>query len=383
MPLPDDARIISVDDHVIEHPRVWLDRMPQKYQDVAPRIERLPDGNDTWIFNGKPSGNFALNAVAGKHPREFGLDPRSYDDMRPGCYDIEQRIKDMDVEGVWAQLCFPNMGGFAGSTFFACEDKSLAAECIRAYNDFILDEWCAYAPERQIPLVMIPFWDVEASVKEIGRTAAKGAKSVSFLEAPHRVGLPSYHTDHWDPILRASEEAGLPLSVHFGSGGAPSGVAQDADMFVTIALFGINSMMACVDLLISPVFYKFPNLKFVLSEGGIGWIPYILERADYSWGRHKFWCDIDQDRKPSELFKDHIYGAFISDQNGIDLRHSIGVEQILFESDYPHSDCNWPHTRKVLGEQLANVPDDEARLIVEGNARKLFNFPAPAQQPSA
>ncbi|SHM66699.1 amidohydrolase family protein [Cryptosporangium aurantiacum] len=376
MPLPDDAKIISVDDHVIEHPRVWLDRMPQKYQDVAPRIERLPDGNDTWIFNGKPSGNFALNAVAGKHPREFGMDPRSYDDMRPGCHDIGERIKDMDVEGVWAQLCFPNMGGFAGSTFYACEDKDLAAECIRAYNDFILDEWCAYAPDRQIPLVMVPFWDVQAAVKEVERTAAKGAKSVSFIEAPHRVGLPSYHTDHWDPLLRICEEANLPVSVHFGSGGAPQGVAQDADMFVTIALFGINSMMACVDLLISPVFYKFPNIKFVLSEGGIGWIPYILERADYSWGRHKYWCNIDQDRKPSELFKDHIYGAFISDQNGIDLRHSIGVEQILFESDYPHSDCNWPHTRKVLGEQLAGVPDDEARLIVEGNARRIFNFPA-------
>ncbi|GAA3391422.1 amidohydrolase family protein [Cryptosporangium minutisporangium] len=376
MPLPDDAKIISVDDHVIEHPRVWLDRMPQKYQDVAPRIERLPDGNDTWIFNGQPSGNFALNAVAGKHPREFGMDPRSYDDMRPGCHDIAERIKDMDTEGVWAQLCFPNMGGFAGSTFYACEDKDLAAECIRAYNDFILDEWCAYAPDRQIPLVMVPFWDVRAAVKEVERTAAKGAKSVSFLEAPHRVGLPSYHTDHWDPLLRTCEEANLPLSVHFGSGGAPQGTAPDADMFVMIALFGINSMMACVDLLMSPVFYKFPNLKFVLSEGGIGWIPYILERADYSWGRHKYWCNIDQERKPSELFKDHIYGAFISDQNGIDLRHSIGVDQILFESDYPHSDCNWPHTRKVLGEQLANVPDDEARLIVEGNARRLFNFPA-------
>jgi predicted TIM-barrel fold metal-dependent hydrolase len=375
MPLPDDAQLISVDDHVIEHPRVWLDRMAAKYQDVAPRIQRLPDGNDTWIFDGKPSGNFALNAVAGKHPREYGMDPRSYDDMRPGCYDIEERIKDMDTEGVWAQLAFPNMGGFAGSTFFACDDKDLAAECVRAYNDFILDEWCAYAPDRQIPLVMVPFWDVEAAVKEVERTAAKGAKSVSFIEAPHRLRLPSYHTDHWDPLLRICEEAQLPLSVHFGSGGAPRGVAADADMFVTIALFGINSMMATVDLLISPVFYKFPNLKFVLSEGGIGWIPYILERADYSWGRHKYWCDIDQDRKPSELFKDHIFGCFISDQTGIDERHKIGVEQILFESDYPHSDTNWPHTRKLLDDSLAAVPDDEARLIVEGNARRIFNFP--------
>ncbi|MDT5357536.1 MAG: hypothetical protein QOJ56_6068, partial [Mycobacterium sp.] len=232
--LPDDAKIISVDDHVIEHPRVWLDRLPAKYADVAPRIVKLPDGNDTWLYEGKQSGNFALNAVAGKHPRDFGMDPRSYDDMLPGCHHIEDRIKDMDIEGTWAQLCFPNFGGFAGSTFYGAEDKDLAKLCISAYNDFILDEWCAYAPARQIPLMMVPFWDIDASVAEIERTAAKGAKSVSFIEAPHKLGLPSYHTDHWDPILRVCEEAELPLSMHFGSGGMPQGLAPDGDMFISI-----------------------------------------------------------------------------------------------------------------------------------------------------
>jgi predicted TIM-barrel fold metal-dependent hydrolase len=222
---------------------------------------------------------------------------------------------------------------------------------------------------------MVPFWDVEASVKEIERTAAKGARSVSFLEAPHRIGLPSYHTDHWDPILRACEETEMPLSVHFGSGGAPQGVAPDGDMFITIALFGLNSMMAMVDLLISPVFHKFPKTKFVLSEGGIGWIPYLLERADYSFERHKYWCDINTDRRPSELFDDHIFGCFVSDNTGLAERYKIGVNNILFESDYPHSDCNWPHTRKLLAESLTDIPDAEARLIVEDNARRIFRFP--------
>jgi predicted TIM-barrel fold metal-dependent hydrolase len=374
--LPDDAKIISVDDHVIEHPRVWLDRLPAKYADEAPRIVKLPDGNDTWLYEGKQSGNFALNAVAGKHPREFGMDPRSYDDMLPGCYSIEERIKDMDIEGVWAQLCFPNFGGFAGSTFFAAKDKDLAKLGISAYNDFVLDEWCAYAPDRQIPLMMVPFWDVEASVREIERTAAKGAKSISFVEAPHKLGLPSYHTDHWDPILRICEEAELPLSMHFGSGGMPQGLAPDGDLFISIALFGLNSMITTVDLLMSDVFYKFPNLKVALSEGGIGWMPYLLERIDYSWGRHKYWCNINADKLPSELFREHIYGCFISDQSGIEQRHRIGVDNILFESDYPHSDSNWPHTRKLLAEHLADVPDDEARKIVESNARSLYNFPA-------
>jgi predicted TIM-barrel fold metal-dependent hydrolase len=373
--LPDDAKVISVDDHVIEHPRVFTDRLPSKYKDDMPRIETLPDGNDTWIYEGKRSGNFALNAVAGKHPSEFGMDPRSYSDMRPGCHDPVERLKDMDTEGVWAQLGFPNFGGFAGSTFFAAKDRTLAELCITAYNDFILDEWCAAAPDRFIPLVMVPFWDVEASVKEIERTAAKGARSVSFLEAPHRIGLPSYHTDHWDPILRACEETEMPLSVHFGSGGAPQGVAPDGDMFITIALFGLNSMMAMVDLLISPVFHKFPKTKFVLSEGGIGWIPYLLERADYSFERHKYWCDINTDRRPSELFDDHIFGCFVSDNTGLAERYKIGVNNILFESDYPHSDCNWPHTRKLLAESLTDIPDAEARLIVEDNARRIFRFP--------
>jgi predicted TIM-barrel fold metal-dependent hydrolase len=374
--LPDDAKIISVDDHVIEHPRVFLDRLPAKYADVAPRIVKLPDGNDTWLYEGKQSGNFALNAVAGKHPREFGMDPRSYGDMLPGCFSIADRIKDMDIEGVWAQLCFPNFGGFAGSTFHGAQDKDLAKLCITAYNDFILDEWCGYAPDRQIPLMMVPYWDVEASVREIERTAAKGAKSISFVEAPHKLGLPSYHTDHWDPILRICEEAGLPLSMHFGSGGMPKGLAPDGSFFIGIALFGLNSMMATVDLLFSDMFYKFPNLKVALSEGGIGWMPYLLERIDYSWGRHRYWCDINADKLPSELFREHIYGCFISDQSGIEQRHRIGVDNILFESDYPHSDSNWPHTRKLLAEHLADVPDDEARKIVELNARALYHFPA-------
>ncbi|MGX7680063.1 amidohydrolase family protein [Jatrophihabitans sp. DSM 45814] len=373
--LPDDAKIVSVDDHVIEHPTVWTDRMPAKYADRAPHIERI-DGNDSWIYEGKVAGNFALNAVAGKHPREFGLDPRSYDDMLPGCYGIADRIKDMDIEGIWAQLCFPNFGGFAGSTFAKQGDLAFAAKCISVYNDFILDEWCAYAPDRQIPLMMLPYWDVEASVKEVERTVPLGAKSITFLEAPHNLGLPSYHTDHWDPLLAVCEEAKLPLSVHFGSGGSPQGLAPDGDFFITIALFGLNSMMATVDMLMSPMFYKFPGLKVALSEGGIGWMPYLLERTDYSWGRHKYWCDVNAEKVPSELFREHIYGCFISDQAGIDNRHLIGIDNIMFESDYPHSDSNWPHTRKMLAEALIDVPDDEARKIVELNARRLYNFPA-------
>src|SRR5690606_20751712 len=341
--LPEDLQIISVDDHVIEHPRVWLDRMPAKFQDQAPRIERADDGNDWWIYEGQKAGNFALNAVAGKDPKDFGMDPRSYDDMLPGCYDIAERIRDMDREGVWAQLCFPNMGGFAGRVFWQSKDRELGQECVRAYNDWILDEWCAHDPDRQIPLVMLPFWDVEASVAELQRTLEKGARSATFLEAPHRLGLPSFHSDHWDPLFAVAQEAEFPLSVHFGSGGGELTMAPDANYTVSIAMMGMNSMAAMIDLLLSPVFHKFPGLKFALSEGGIGWMPYALERADYTWTRHRWYNDVNKEVPPSELFKDHIYGCFISDHAGIEMRHRIGVDNIMFESDYPHSDSNWPH----------------------------------------
>jgi len=375
--LPSDAKIISVDDHVIEHSRVWLDRLPSKYQDVAPRIERAEDGNDWWIYEGQQAGNFALNAVAGKDPKEFGMDPRSFDDMLPGCYRIEDRIKDMDREGVWAQLCFPNMAGFAGTVFAKSKDLELGRLCVQAYNDFIIDEWCAYDPARQIPLVMVPWWDVEATVKEIYRTAEKGAKSFTFVELPHRLGLPSWHTDHWDPVLAAAQETDMTISLHFGSGGSPdvSPEGGTKNFTVAISLFGLNSMSALAELLLSPVFHKFPKLKIALSEGGIGWIPYMLERIDYVWERHRWYNDVNREVRPSDLFRKHIFGCFISDRHGIESRHAIGVDNIMFESDYPHSDSNWPNTRELLAQALADVPDDEARKMVELNARRVYNFP--------
>jgi len=380
MPLPDDAQVISVDDHVIEHPRVWLDRVPSKFGDAIPRIERMDDGSDWWIYEGKKAGNFALNAVAGKPREQFGLEPRTYDDMRPGCHDINERLKDMDIEGVWAEVAFPNMPGFSGRVFEESTDMELAEACTRAYNDWILDEWCASAPGRQIPMVILPYWDIDASVKELYRTADKGARTYSFLELPHMRGFPSYHTDHWDPLLAATEEANMAVSVHFGSTGAsdmipPEGGHGGGVNINRITVMGLNSAFSMAQMLTSRMFHKFPKLRFALSEGGIGWMPYLLERIDYVWDRHRWYNDINREIPPSELFKDHIFGCFIYDDAGIEARHRIGVDQIMFESDYPHSDSNWPHTRKMLAASLANVPDEEARKIVELNARRVYNWP--------
>ncbi|HLY84582.1 MAG TPA: amidohydrolase family protein [Acidimicrobiales bacterium] len=372
--LPKDVQIVSVDDHVVEHPNVWQDRLPAKYKEAGPKNIRDDQGRDVWHFEGQLHFNGGLNAVAGKPREEFGMDPVSYDDMLPGCFEPQARVKDMDADGIHAQLCFPTLPGFAGSTFLAADDKDLAAACVSAWNDWMVDEWCAYAPGRQIPLALVPFWDIDKTVAEVERVAAKGSKAISFTEAPHNLGLPSLHTDHWDPLFAAAQDANLPLCMHFGSGGSPP-IAPGGPFTAAIALFGLNSIMATVELVNSRIFERFPNLKVALSEGGIGWMPYILERTDYTWERHRFYTGMADAKRPSEIFRDHIYGCFISDEAGLKNIDLIGVDNIMFEGDYPHSDSNWPNARKLLEVSLADVPDDQARKIAESNARSLFNFP--------
>ncbi|MGX7727536.1 amidohydrolase family protein [Rhodococcus sp. 5G237] len=390
MPLQDYMNIISVDDHLIEHPRVWQDRLPEKFQEAGPKIIESDQGHHIWEFEGTQFPYIGLNAVAGREQKDFGVEPVRYDDMIPGCYEPKARLKDMDLDGVHASMSFPTFPGFGGGVFQRAKDKELALACVKAWNDFQLDEWCAADPDRLIPLGILPTWDVKESVKEVERLAERGTRTVSFPDAPTPLGLPSFHTDHWDPLWSALEAANMPVSLHFGSGGFTPGFdfsakAQNATIFdnagtdetpfaVAIALFASNHMWSLVDLLFSGALQKHPNLKVALSEGGIGWIPYILERTDFVWDRHRWYQNIDKDSRPSDLFKKHFWGCFIDDEHGLNNRHQIGIDRLMVEIDYPHSDSNWPNSRKRIAETLASVPDDEAHKIVELNARELFNW---------
>lgn len=386
MPLPPDAQLISIDDHVIEPPHVWQDRLPEKYREAGPRFVEVEGdfidvaGNDVsgqreaWVFEDRMYPNFALNAVVDRDPSEFGSEPYRLEEIMPGCHQPEERVADMDRDGIQAQLCFPTFPRLAGTVFLEADDKDLALLCVRAYNDFIIDEWCGAAPDRLIPMVVLPLWDVDLCVEEIERTAAKGTKAISFPESPARLGLHSFHDRGWNPVFAAAQEADLALCMHFGSSGMPPETSDDAPQALWIATMGTNSMIAAADLVYSPVFHEFPDLRVALSEGGIGWIPYMLERVDYVWERHRFWTGLAPDVRPSELFRRHIWGCFIDDTTGIRARHEIGIDRICWECDYPHSDSNWPNSRKLLAEELLDVPDSEARRIAEMNARELLRF---------
>ncbi|MEO9329027.1 amidohydrolase family protein [Gordonia aurantiaca] len=379
MPLQDHMQLISTDDHLIEHPMLWQDRLPSKYRESGPRIVEkvMNEGNppaQVWQWEGRIYPYIGLNAVAGKKPEEYGAEPVRYDDMLPGCYDPKARLADMDIDGVHAALCFPSFPKFAGTVFLQGEDKELAHLCVQAWNDYVLDEWCPTAPDRYIPMTIMPLWDVDLCIKEIERTIDRGARAISFVENPVPLGLPSFHTDHWDRFFSACEEYEQVLSIHFGTSGKPPITAPEAPMAVMIALFGCNSMYATADLLFSPVFHKHPKLRFALSEGGIGWVPYMLERIDATWEKHRYYQNINQTVRPSDLFREHMFGCFIEDQHGIDNRHAVGIDNITWECDYPHSDSNWPNSRKVVAEQMRNVPDEDVHKMVELNARRLFRF---------
>ena len=371
--LPDDAPLISVDDHVIEHQNVWQDRLPAKWLDVAPKV--VPeDGIPIWHFEDRRYPPLGLDAVAGDDPTEFKLTPKAFELMRPGCYDPAARLADMDEDGVHASLCFPQFPRFAGQTFLEADDKELALACVRAWNDFMLDEWSATDPSRLLALAIVPAWDPQLAADEIRRTAARGSRAITFSENPAALGLPSFWSDHWDPMLAALEETDIPMCLHIGSSSRPIVPHDDAPLPEIISLLNLLSMAALSDLVFSPIFNRHPRLKVILAECGIGWVPYMLDRLDQVWTKQRHQSKVNVEQMPSECFRDHIWTCFIDEDAGIELRHRIGVDKILCEVDYPHSDTTWPNSRKLLAHRLHDVPDDEARRIAGGNAAQLLKL---------
>ena len=367
--------LVSVDDHLIEPPGLWTDRAPSKWRERVPRIVEA-EGREFWEYDGVRSTNMAISAVAGKDPSEFGKDPARFADMRAGCYDIAERVRDMDLDGVTAQLCFPTYAGWVGRTFLEAEDKDLALWCLQAYNDFVLDEWCSYSPGRQIPCTIVPMWDAGLAAAEASRCITRGARAISFAENLHPLGLPSWHTDHWDPLFAVVQEADVPLTMHVGSSSKLNRPGPDAATAAWVVLTVNNAMSTATDLIFSRVFHTFPALKVALAEGGFGWVGPWLERCADTYERHRFWADMRGSVHPEELFAKHIWVCAISDRVGVELRERIGVEKMMWESDYPHADSNWPNSRRVVDSMFAGVSQSEVELMTAGNARRLFRWPA-------
>lgn len=371
----EDLILVSVDDHVVEPPDLFEGRLSAEAQARAPYVTRLDDGRDVWMFEGNAMPNVGLNAVAGRVPEEYGLDATSFDQMRPGCYDIDQRIRDMNVNGVLGSLNFPSLAGFTGQLFFTIDDRAIGLELLQAYNDWHIDDWCGRHPGRMIPLAVPPIWDPQLMADEVRRCAAKGCHAFTFSENPEKLGLPSFHTDHWDPFWDACSETNTVVCLHIGSSSQLVLTASDAPIDAMITLQPMNIVLCAADLLWSPVLRKFPNLRIALSEGGIGWVPYFLERVDYTFQHHHRWTNQDfGDKLPSQVFNEQILTCFIDDNVGVELRHHLNLDHVHWECDYPHSDSTWPNAPEMAMKYLEGLPREDVDKITHLNAMRNFSY---------
>ena len=386
--------LISVDDHVLEPGHLWTDRVAAKDRDRAPH--QVVEGDmEFWVYDGKRYPSSGLSAVAGKSKEEFSPEPVTYAEMRPGCYDSKARIEDMDRAGILASLCFPTVTRFCGQLFMEASDREFAFVCLQAYNDWMIEEWCGAAPGRYIPLILIPMWDPPLAAKEMERCAAKGATAFAFSENPAPLGLPTIHDRdrYWDPVMSTASELEMVVSMHVGSSSQVPQIAPDSPFMANLAWGAVRTSGAMLAWLFSGMFTRFPGLKIALSEGEIGWMPYFLERAEQVLDKQRFWVqrgvqfmehattDVDLNTiNIRELFRDHVFGCFIEDYHGIASIGDIGEDNIMCETDYPHSDSTWPNCITVVKKLIGDLSPEVQYKILRGNAEKLYRF-TPAEPP--
>jgi predicted TIM-barrel fold metal-dependent hydrolase len=382
-PEPAEQRVtlISVDDHVVEPPHVFEGRLPGALQPDAPRVVETGDGHQAWEFEGQRFSQVGLNAVAGRRPQSTGTEPLRFEQMRPGCYDINARVRDMDLNGVWASLNFPSqIGGFCGRNFFGARNPELGLACVRAWNDWLYEEWYLAYPERVIPLGITYLANPEWAVAEIRRLGNLGFTSVSFPERPHRIGLPSlWDRGHWDPIVEACVEMDMVASIHVGSTGIhdlpPGYDPVTMGRGLTASTFGQLSLVACTEWLWSEIPLRHPKFKIAMSEGGIGWVAMLMDRLDNIVDRSGY--DQGWDTRPADVLARNFWFCTIDDPSTIDTRQRIGVENIMVEVDYPHGDSTWPHSQGVIAKEWGHIAPEELRMMCSENAAKLYRHPLP------
>jgi predicted TIM-barrel fold metal-dependent hydrolase len=380
----DDMILISVDDHIAEPATMFDAHVPARYRDRAPRVVTEADGREQWWYGDLKGRNLGLNAVAGKPREMYNVDVLRYDEMRPGCYDVDERVRDMNAGGQLAGLNFPNWTGFSGQVLNQGPDRETNLVMIRAYNDWHVDEWCGAHPGRFIPCGILPLFDVEEAAKELRRLADKGCHAVTYSENPEALGLPSIHTDYWDPLFAAAVDVGTVLNCHLGSSSRSATLSPDAPASARMTMSSTMSIFTLGELMWADFWNRFPDLKISITEGDVGWIPYFLWRAEHVHDRHSGWTkhEFPNGGGPSDVFKRHMVCCFISDPIGVKLLDELNEDMVCWESDFPHSDSNWPNAPEDLAEHvLVGLSDEQVAKITHENAMRIFQFDPFAHRP--
>ncbi|MDA8048004.1 MAG: amidohydrolase family protein [Actinomycetota bacterium] len=375
--------LIDVDSHITESPGTWVDRVAARHRDRVPRVERI-EGRDIWLIDGQPATPVGPTAPAG-WPEPMPTMPRTYEDLLPAAYDAKARLELLDQVGIWAQLLYPNVGGFGGQRFLKLRDRELMYECVRAYNDW-QHEWASADPTRLVPVASMPFWDADDCVKELERCAGLGFKTILFTGEPHRFDLPYLGEGYWDRLWAAASAHSMPVNLHVGGGEfnwdtrrmEQRGFAESFAL-EGLTLFHKNGQQVC-DVLLSGLLPRFPQLRIVSVESGIGWMPFAMEAIDYQFiegggfnSRPEF------DRLPSEYFADQVYITFWFEKFAIRelVGQAIPVGNVMWETDFPHPTCLYGDIHVRLDETFAGLDGDTRKRLVWDNAVELYGLDVP------
>jgi predicted TIM-barrel fold metal-dependent hydrolase len=391
--------IVDTDAHITEAPDLWTSRVSKKWGDLVPHLEMVDPPRtfeeakglvygdhlprmQAWFTGDTKLAMAGASAYAGwREP--FPLHPPTIEDAHPASYDVTKRLALMDEQHIFAQALYPNVGGFGSARFRVMPEQELAFECVRAYNDFLKD-WTSAAPDRFILNAAVPYWNLDEAVKEIHRVGPLGFKSVIFSGAPQDHGLPYLADPHWNRLWAAAQAHGMAISFHLGSGNFHGRHFQwervqhedESDVLARLITMGfLDGASHVVDLLHSGVLRRFPDLKFVAAESGIGWIPFVLESADYHFREATADRDND-DLLPSERFQRQVYASFWFEEVApARLLDVIGTDNVIFETDFPHPSCLWPseHVTSIV-DRLSGVPEEVLRKVLQTNAVKLYGL---------
>jgi uncharacterized protein len=388
--------VIDADAHISEPPDLWTSRVPKQYESEVPVIVRTEQGTDNWIMGGRSLGSVGHAGAAGWPGFPLTI-PRTMDETLPATYDAAARLRYMDEAGIWAQVLYPNVAGFGAQNFLSVADEALKLLCVRAYNDFLMD-WCGTDPDRLIGVMALPFWDVPAAVREVERCAEAGMRAVLFTGEPQRFGMPILGHRHWDPLYAACQAAGMPMHFHIGGGETDVGAVIGADRmefhgraateaYAAVQLFMKNGIQ-CADLITCGALRRFPDLKFVSVESGAGWLPFMLETADWTYlgatqegriaGERQAGHVVTEELLPSELFARQVYVTYWFEHTAPTyLAEVLPVDNVLFETDFPHAQCLYGNIQETIERGLGHAPAHVRRKFLWENAARLYQIPDP------
>ncbi len=365
-------RVISADSHVLEPADLWTSRIERRYRDRAPHVIHEVKGarGDFFVCEGLRPFPVSGLAVAGVDPEDFGEKMLAgYEAVRPSGWDPVERIKDQDVDGVEAEVLYTSLG----MMLYGIEDGGLRAACFRAYNGWLAD-FCRHDPRRLAGVGLIPMDDVQDAVAEVKRSVDLGLKGGMIWGSPP-ADRP-YDDPIWDPLWAAAQEAGLPLSLHILTGSEGSGLDGTTVMKAYPSL-PHRMERSISDLIFGGALERFPRLRIISAENDIGWIAHYLQRLDHAYQKYRYLERTPvTPEPPSFYFRRQVYATFQDDRVGVLTREFVGVGNLMWASDFPHSDSTWPHSREVIEREFAGVPEADTRRIIGENCRELYGIGA-------